>query len=106
MQDFDDGFRSKFGVKLLGAEDLGLQVKYIFAWYQLFFFTPGESNNPAFVCWKVFQTSLLSIYPPHPLLLSLLLQDSDKEEEAGGSSEDVSQELQKVAGRFVLVMHE
>ena len=34
VQDFDDGFRSKFGVNLLGAEDLGLQVKY-----QLFFYT-------------------------------------------------------------------
>lgn len=56
--------------------------------------TPGESNNPAFVCWRVLQTSLSSIYPP--LLLFLLLQDSDKEEEAGGSSEDVSQELRKV----------
>ena len=34
--------------------------------------------------------------PPSPHLLSPLLQDSDKEEEAGGSSEDVSQELRKV----------
>ena len=34
LQDFDDGFRSKFGVNLLGAEDLGLKVQYMFAWYQ------------------------------------------------------------------------
>ena len=27
LQDFDDGFRSKFGVNLLGAEDLGLKVQ-------------------------------------------------------------------------------
>ena len=33
---------------------------------------------------------------PLPPSLSLFLQDSDKEEEAGGSSEDVSQELRKV----------
>ena len=49
------------------------------------------------MCWRVLQTSLSSIYPLlSPPSLSLFLQDSDKEEEAGGSSEDVSQELRKV----------
>ena len=91
VQDFDNGFRSKFGVNLLGAEDLGLQVKYVFACYQLFFLHQEKAiTQPLCVggCCKP------SIYPPH--LLSPLLQDSDKEEEAGGSSEDVSQELRKV----------
>ena len=39
---------------------------------------------------------VIHLSPPLPPSLSLFLQDSDKEEEAGGSSEDVSQELRKV----------
>lgn len=39
---------------------------------------------------------VIHLSPPLPPSLSLFLQDSDKEEEAGESSEDVSQELRKV----------
>lgn len=66
VQDFDDGFRSKFGVNLLGAEDLGLQVKY-----QLFFLHQEKAITQPLCVGECYRQVCHPFIPSSPPLLSL-----------------------------------